>query len=45
MATLRKILWYLRPFKRVRRRAYGPEVLYSGWVDLPRIKALPTSVR
>jgi len=39
MAILRRIFWYLRPFKRAPRRlGYGKEVLYAGCVNLPTVK-------
>jgi hypothetical protein len=37
MAALRRIFWFFRPLRKVSRE-YGAEVLYSGWVDLPRFK-------
>ncbi len=33
MSALRRLFWFFRP---LRKRQYGPEVLYSGWVNLPR---------
>ena len=35
MSALRRLYWFFRPLKKVRRE-YGAEVLYSGWVNLPR---------
>jgi len=36
MALLRRILWFLHPFRWTRRRGYGREILYAGWVNLPK---------
>jgi hypothetical protein len=32
MALIRLLLRYMRPVKKMRRRGYGDEVLYAGWV-------------
>ena len=37
MAYLRRILWTLHLLKRMQRRGYTKDVLYAGWVNLPRL--------
>ena len=36
MALIRRILWSFRPRRQARAGGYGAEVLFAGWVELPK---------